>query len=101
MLDLRDAGRRAESACEGPGHLARPGAGEENEEGGRGGGPQHTDGLRESAQQEPGHDGSRANSSAPRGSNASRTLSPRMLKASVVINSATEGKNRYHQYPYW
>ena len=25
----------------------------------------------------------------------------KILKASVVISSASEGKNRYHQYPYW
>src|SRR5450755_5169339 len=31
-----------------------------------------------------------------RGSNASRTPSPKMLKARVVTSSAKEGKNRYH-----
>ena len=37
------------------------------------------------------------NNRSPRGSNASRTLSPSRLKARVVISSAAPGKSTYHQ----
>ena len=40
---------------------------------------------------------SAANSRSVRGSNASRTPSPKVLKASVVISSARPGNRRYHQ----
>ena len=38
---------------------------------------------------------------SPRGSKASRTPSPKMLNASVVISSARLGNTRYHHAPYW
>src|SRR5262249_17961875 len=91
VIDERDGLRRRLTPRQQPGDIVR--RDEEHHEDERDDHPEHDQAEADAPKEEPRHRRFlRLNSRSPRGSNASRTLSPNRLNASVVVSRKTPGK---------